>query len=100
MTPATKRQAVAHACQAHDVSERRACQASSVDRSTVRYRSLRPDDDAIRLRIRELAQVRRRFGYRHLHFLLKREGLAMNQKRFRRPENLVLAEPTLGSGSH
>ncbi len=50
----------------------------------VRYRSLRGDDDAIRLRIRELAQIRRRFGYRRLHFLLKKEGLAMNQKRFRR----------------
>jgi putative transposase len=50
----------------------------------VRYRSQRLDDGAVRLRIRELAQVRRRFGYRRLHFLLKREGLAMNQKRFRR----------------
>jgi putative transposase len=50
----------------------------------VRYRSLRPDDGAVRLRILELAQARRRFGYRRLHFLLKREGLAMNQKRFRR----------------
>lgn len=40
---------------------------------------------AIRPRIRELAQVRRRFGYRRLHFLLKREGMATNQKRLRRP---------------
>ena len=84
MTPVAKRQIVAHACTTHEVSERRACQAIGVDRSTVRYRSLRPDDGAVRLRIRELAQVRRRFGYRRLHFLLKREGLAMNQKRFRR----------------
>ena len=84
MTPAAKRQAVAHACAAHDVSERRACQALSIDRSMVRYRSLRGDDDAVRLRIRELAQIRRRFGYRRLHFLLVKEGLAMNQKRFRR----------------
>lgn len=84
MTPVAKRQVVAHACQVHEVSERRACQALGVDRSTVRYRSLRPDDGAVRLRIRELAQVRRRFGYRRLHFLLTREGVAMNQKRFRR----------------
>lgn len=84
MTPAAKRQAVAHACHEHEVSERRACQVLAIDRSTVRYRSLRPDDSAVRLRIRELAQLRRRFGYRRLHFLLKREGLAMNQKRFRR----------------
>ena len=84
MTPAAKRQAVAHACKEHEVSERRACQALAIDRSMVRYRSLRPDDGVVRLRIRELAQLRRRFGYRRLHFLLKREGLAMNQKRFRR----------------
>ena len=84
VTPAAKWQVVAHACTTHEVSERRECQAIGVDRSTVRYRSLRPDDGAVRLRIRELAQVRRRFGYRRLHFLLKREGLAMNQKRFRR----------------
>ena len=84
MTPFAKQQVVAHACTAHEVSERRACQALGVDRSTVRYRSPRPDDGAVRLCIRELAQVRRRFGYRRLHFLLKREGMAMNQKRFRR----------------
>jgi putative transposase len=84
VTPAAKRQAVAHACVEHDVSERRACQAMGIDRSTVRYRRLRPDDGAVRLRIRELAAVRRRFGYRRLHFLLTKEGMAMNQKRFRR----------------
>ncbi len=84
MTPAAKRQAVAHACGEHDVSERRACQAMGIDRSTVRYRRLRPDDGTVRLRIRELAAVRRRFGYRRLHFLLTKEGMVMNQKRFRR----------------
>jgi putative transposase len=84
VTPAAKRGAVAHACAVHAVSERRACQALSVDRSTVRYRSRRPDDAGLRLRIRELAALRRRFGYRRLHFLLKKEGCPMNQKRFRR----------------
>jgi putative transposase len=66
------------------VSERRACHALGVDRSTIRYRSRRPDDAAVRLRIRVLACERRRFGYRRLHFLLKKEGVVMNQKRFRR----------------
>ena len=74
VTPAAKRQAVAHARNEHEVSERRACQALAIDRSTVRYRSLRPDDVAVRLRVRDLAQLRRRFGYRRLHFLLKREA--------------------------
>ena len=71
-------------CEAHDVSERRACTALSIDRSTIRYRSRRPDDASVRQRIRELAAIRRRFGYRRLHFLLFKEGLKMNQKRFRR----------------
>lgn len=84
MTPVARRQAVAHVCQVHDVSERRACQALKIDRSMVRYRSRRADDGALRLRIRELAAERRRFGYRRLHFLLTKEGLVMNQKRFRR----------------
>ena len=66
------------------MSERRACSALGIDRSSVRYRSRRPDDAAIRQRIRELAAERRRFGYRRLHFLLGKEGCAMNQKRFRR----------------
>jgi putative transposase len=71
-------------CQVHDVSERRACQTLKIDRSMVRYRSRRADDGPLRLRIRELAGERRRFGYRRLHFLLTKEGLTMNQKRFRR----------------
>ena len=50
----------------------------------MRYRSLRAGDAAHRLRIRELAAARRRFGYRRLHFLLGKEGVVMNQKRFRR----------------
>ena len=66
MTPAVKRAAVAHAGQAHDVSERRACAIFGVDRSMVRYRSRRPNDDAIRERMRKLAHERRRFGFRRL----------------------------------
>jgi putative transposase len=56
----------------------------SVDRSSVRYRSRRPDDDAFRKRLKELAAERRRFGYRRLHILLRREGLHMNHKKLRR----------------
>ena len=84
VTPAAKRQAVAHACAVHGVSERRACRILGVDRSSVRYRSRRGSDDEARLRIRALAYRRRRFGYRRLHVLLGREGWRMNHKRFRR----------------
>ena len=54
------------------------------DRSTVRYRSIRPDDSAIRERLRALSTERRRFGYRRLHIMLSREGIHMNQKKLRR----------------
>jgi putative transposase len=84
VTPAARRQAVAHVCATHDVSERRACQTLDLDRSTIRYHSRRPKDADIRARIRDLASIRRRFGYRRLHFLLGKEGVRMNQKRFRR----------------
>jgi putative transposase len=50
----------------------------------MRYRSIRASDTAHRLRIRELAAARRRFGYRRLHLLMKREGIVMNEKRLRR----------------
>ena len=84
MTPAAKRQAVAHLVASHEVSERRACAVLQADRSMVRYRSRRASDAVHRRRIRELAQERRRFGYRRLMILLRREGVAMNHKRFRR----------------
>ena len=50
----------------------------------MRYRRRRPDDAAFRLRLRELAAVRRRFGYRRLQILLRREGMHMNHKKLRR----------------
>jgi putative transposase len=84
VTPAVRREAIAHLRTSFEVSERRACSALGVDRSSVRYRSGRPDDDPVRARLRELAAVRRRFGYRRLHVLMRREGLVMNHKKFRR----------------
>jgi putative transposase len=62
VTPAVRREAVAHLKVAYEVSERRACSALGADRTSVRYRSRRPDDAAARARLRELASVRRRFG--------------------------------------
>jgi putative transposase len=52
-----------------------------IEPKTYRYASLRPDDTAIRERLRALAAERRRFGYRRLHILLRREGLRLNHKR-------------------
>lgn len=84
VTPAARRQAAARLGQVFEVSQRRACRAIGVDRTSVRYRSLRPDDGPVRARLRELAAQRRRFGYRRLLILLQREGLHMNHKKLRR----------------
>jgi len=59
-----------------DVSERRACRIIEADRTTIRYKSCRPPETALRTRLRELANERRRFGYRRLFILLRREGEA------------------------
>jgi len=66
------------------MSERRACDVTGFGRSVIRYGSRRPDDDAVRDRMRSLAAERRRFGYRRLHVLLKAEGLVVNLKRTER----------------
>ena len=55
-------------------SQRRACGLIGLDPKTYRYASRRPDDAAVRTRLKELALERRRFGYRRLFVLLRREG--------------------------
>ena len=84
MTPAAKRDAVVHLCGAHQVSQRRACSVLNVDRSSVRYRSVRLDDGDLRKAMRAVAAERRRFGYRRIHVMLQRQGWLVNQKKLRR----------------
>ena len=93
VTPAAKREAVAHIRSAFELSERRACKMIGCERMTVRYRSRRPEDTELRERLKALAHERRRFGYRRLLVLLRREGFVVNHKRlFRiyREERLVV----------
>ena len=82
--PAAKREAVAHLQTRHGMSERRACRVIDADRKSVRYRSTREDDAALRAKLRELANQRRQFGYRRLHILLRRKGVVINRKRTQR----------------
>jgi putative transposase len=63
------------------VSERRALRALSFPRSSHRYRSVRKEPVALRMRLRELATARPRFGYRRLWILLRREGWRVNHKK-------------------
>ncbi len=72
--PAAKREAVAHLRGVHQMSERRACSLIAADRKMIRYRSRRAPDTELRARLRELANQRRRFGYRRLFILLRDQG--------------------------
>jgi putative transposase len=81
VTPAGKRKAVAHLVDVYGMSERRACKAIGGCRMTVRYKATRAEDSGLRQRMRAIAEVRRRFGYRRLHVLLKREGYLVNHKK-------------------
>jgi putative transposase len=65
-------------------SQRRACALAGIDPRVYRRRSKRPADMGLRARMKELATERRRFGYRRLHILLKREGWAVNWKKLYR----------------
>lgn len=95
MTPAGKREAVAHLVKDYEVSQRRACQVLGASRMTVRYQSVRPDDQTLRERMRAIAHERRRFGYRRIHIMLRREGITVNHKklyRLYREERLAVAK--------
>ena len=81
VTPAAERKAVAHLVANHGMSERRACKTIGMCRMTRRYETVRPDDAALRERMRAIAHERRRFGYRRLHVLLRREGHLVNHKK-------------------
>jgi len=70
-----------HLQEAYRVSERRSCAMVDLNRSTCRYVSVRQDDTLLRLRIREIARVRVRYGYKRIHTLLCREGITVNHKK-------------------
>lgn len=74
MRPVAKREAVTYLRDHFQMSERRACSILSADRKMVRYQSRRPPETELRERLRWLANERRRFGYRRLFIMLRREG--------------------------
>ena len=67
------------AIQEKGCSQRRACGLIGLAPKTYRYASRRSDDAKLRARLKVLASERRRFGYRRLHILLKREGATIVQ---------------------
>jgi putative transposase len=97
VTPSRRRDVVNHLQMAYRVSERRACGVTRCSRASHRYRSVADPQDELRLRLKELAAARVRYGYRRLHVLLRREGWLVNHKRVYRLyrfEGLVIRQKT------
>jgi putative transposase len=69
-----RRELVAELMARYGASRRQVCQALLFPRSTDYYRGHRDPQDALRVRLRDLAQSRVRDGYRRLQVLLRREG--------------------------
>lgn len=64
--------------------QRQACALAGIDPRVYRRSPMRSEDDDLRARLKELSSERRRFGYRRLHVLLRREGWQVNWKKLYR----------------
>lgn len=93
MKPASKRKVVQHIQVQHGLSQRRACRLTNCNRSSARHVCTRPDDEQLRVALRQLAEQKPAWGYRMLHGALRLEGWQFNHKkahRLYREEKLVL----------
>ena len=76
-----RRSAVRYLAGRYAVSERRGCEVTRTARSTFQYKSIRPSQESLRQKIRDLALSRVRYGYKRIHVMLKRQGIHVNKKR-------------------
>jgi putative transposase len=81
VSPQAKREAVTTLMTERDYGVTRACGLVQISRSLYRYRSRRPACAELCERITEIAQAKRRYGYRRIYVRLRREGWAVNRKR-------------------
>jgi putative transposase len=84
LKPVRKRKLVDEMRTEWDGSIRRACCVCLLDTSTYHYKSRRPGQAGLELRIREICQTRVRYGYRRVHIQLRREGWCHGQNETRR----------------
>ncbi len=63
------------------LSERRACRLLGLSRTAMRYCPQPRNDQALRSRLKKLAERHNRYGYLMLHGMLRNEGLVQNRKR-------------------
>ena len=84
LKPARRRELAQWMQDRYQVSCRRACALARHLSETWYYRSQARDASALRMRIREIAQARPRFGYVRIWIMLRREGWRDNKKRVHR----------------
>ena len=80
VSPQARREAVTVLMRERRFGVTRACGLVQISRSLYRYRSRRPPCADLRERICEIAAAKRRYGYRRVHIMLRREGWAVNRK--------------------
>ena len=80
VSPQIKRETARDFMDSYNLSERHSCRVVGLARSVGRYSSKR-DNVELKTKIVEIAQLRRRFGYRRIHALLRRDGQKINHKR-------------------
>jgi len=74
---------VAYLKERHGFSERRACRVADASRRRISYQSHK-NDDALREAMKRIAAERRRFGYKRIAVMLRREGQVHNLKKIYR----------------
>lgn len=79
-----RRTLVAEYMTRYAISRRRICRVMQFSRTTDYYKSRKDPQELLRMRLRDLAVSRIRYGYRRLHVLLRREGWKVNLKRVHR----------------
>ena len=80
LRPACKRELVDQITHWFEIGSRRACGLVLMNRATFYYRSRAKDRSALKMRLRDLAMSRVRFGYLRLTVMLKREGWQVGKK--------------------
>jgi putative transposase len=81
VSPRVRREAVAVLMHERGYGVTKACGLIGISRSLYGYQSRRPPPQALVERLKALAAEKRRYGYRRLHVLLRREGHQINRKR-------------------
>lgn len=84
VAPKAKRMAAQWMAERFGLSQRRVCRLLQADRNTLRYRSRRQEDGALRTRIRAIAEIKRRYGCPRVYVRLRREGWTVNHKKVER----------------